>query len=204
GGTAMLKDGLGLDVELAALDDRLVFSTRGGLWTSDGTAGGTVLVKALPFYPNGIKAVKGGVYFSDGRGQLWKSDLTSAGTSLVADVDPGYVFHDLTPAAITNVLGRIFFRAIDLAHGNELWTTDGSPGGAHVIDVNSAGGSAPDSFVSYQGQLLFAANGGDGYQLWRADGGGQGAVEVKAINPSGDASPTNLRVVGKEVFFSAD
>jgi len=83
GGTLMLKDSLGLDVELAALHDRLVFSTRGGLWTSDGTAGGTALVKALPFYPNGIKSVRGGVYFSDGRGQLWKSDLTEAGTSLV-------------------------------------------------------------------------------------------------------------------------
>ena len=203
-GTVSLASGLGLDVELVATDTMLVFSTRGGLWKSDGTVAGTTVVANLPFYPNGIKAVKGGVYFSDGRGQLWKSDLTAAGTSLVVDIDPGYVFHDLTPAAITNVQGRIFFRAIDLAHGNELWTTDGSPGGAHVIDVNPSGGSAPDSFVSYQGQLLFSANGGDGYQLWRADGAGQSAVEVKKINPSGDASPTGLRVVGKEVFFSAD
>src|SRR5262249_1096910 len=75
-----------LDVELVALDDRLVFSTRGGLWTSDGTPGGTVLVKALPFYPNGIKSVRGGVYFSDGRGQLWKSHLTEAGTTLLRDI----------------------------------------------------------------------------------------------------------------------
>src|SRR5262249_54425844 len=67
GGTLMLKDSLGLDVELAALDDRLVFSTRGGLWTSDGTPGGTVLVKALPLYPHGIKGGPGGRHLRDGR-----------------------------------------------------------------------------------------------------------------------------------------
>ena len=70
--TTILKDGLGLDVELAAARSLLVFSTRGALWKSDGTPAGTVVVKALPFYPNGIKAVGDVVYFSDGRGQLWE------------------------------------------------------------------------------------------------------------------------------------
>ena len=203
-GTVSLASGLGLDVELVAVDTTLVFSTRGALWKSDGTVAGTKVVANVPFYPNGIKAVNDGVYFSDGRGQLWWSDLTEAGTVLVEDIDPYYVFHDLTPAAITNVQGRIFFRAIDRDHGNELWTTNGSPGGAHVLDVNPAGGSAPSSFVSFQGRLLFAADGGDGYELWRSDGTDGGTVEVKEINPTGDAWPMNLRAVGKKVFFSAD
>ena len=137
GGTVLLRDGLGLDVELVALDDRLVFSTRGGLWTSDGTPGGTILVKALPFYPNGIKSVRGGVYFSDGRGQLWKSDLTDAGTTLVRDIPPGFVFHDLTPAAITSTGDGVFFRAVDAAIGTELWRSDGTADGTMpVIDLN--------------------------------------------------------------------
>jgi ELWxxDGT repeat protein/cysteine-rich repeat protein len=203
-GTVSLASGLGLDVELVAVHETLVFSSRGALWKSNGTVAGTSVVVHLPFYPNGIKADGNAVYFSDGQGELWYSDLTVNGTGLIVDVDPGYVFHDLTPAAITNVRGRIFFRAIDFAHGNELWTTDGSPSGSHVIDVNPSGGSAPSAFTSYQGQLLFAADGGDGYELWRADGTGQGAVEVKEINPTGDAWPMNLRVVGQEVFFSAD
>jgi ELWxxDGT repeat protein len=140
-GTTMLKDALGLDVELVALDDRLVFSTRGGLWTSDGTPGGTVLVKALPFYPNGIKSVRGGVYFSDGRGELWKSDLTEAGTTLVRDIPPGFVFHDLTPAAITNAGDTVFFRAVDAAIGTELWKSDGTlDGTVPVADLNPVGG----------------------------------------------------------------
>jgi ELWxxDGT repeat protein len=125
--TVVLKDGLGLDVELVEVADLLVFGTRGALWKSDGTPAGTVVVKELPFYPNGIKNVRGTVYFSDGRGQLWRSDLTAEGTRLVRDIEPGFPFHDLTPAAITNVNGKIVFRAVNAEIGNELWTSDAPP-----------------------------------------------------------------------------
>jgi ELWxxDGT repeat protein len=205
-GTVMLKDGLGLDVELVALDDRLVFSTRGGLWTSDGTPGGTALVKALPFYPNGIKSVRGGIYFSDGRGQLWKSDLTEVGTTLVRDIPPGFVFHDLTPAAITNAGDTVFFRAVDAAIGTELWKSDGTENGTMpVIDLNPIGGSAPSEFLNVRGTLYFSATDGQsGYELWRSDGTAAGTVRVKDINPTGDAWPMLLRLIGDTIFFSAD
>jgi len=146
-GTVSLVSGLGLDVELVPVDATLVFSSRGKLWKTDGTAAGTTVVSELPFYPNGIKPGKNGVYFTDGRGQLWKSDLTAAGTVLVKDIPPGYVFHDLTPAAITTVLGRIFFRAIDVTHGNELWVSNGTEDGTTVLDLNPFAGSGPGSKV---------------------------------------------------------
>ncbi len=204
--TAMLKDGLGLDVELAAARSLLVFSTRGALWKSDGTPAGTVVVKALPFYPNGIKAVGDAVYFSDGRGQLWKSDLTEAGTVLVRDIDPDFLFHDLTPAAITNANGRVFFRAVDRAIGTELWTSDGTPEGtAPVVDLNPSGGSTPSFMLNVAGTVFFSATDGvSGYELWRSDGTAAGTVRVKDINPSGDAWPRNLRLMGGTVYFSAD
>src|SRR5262249_8037881 len=105
--------------------------------------GGTVLVKALPLYPNGIKGVPGGVYFSDGRGQLWKSDLTEAGTTLVRDIPPGFVFHDLTPAAITDAGDAVFFRAVDAAIGSELWRGEGTESGTgRLTDLSPPGGSA--------------------------------------------------------------
>ncbi len=206
GGTVLLRDGLGLDIELVALDDRLVFSTRGGLWTSDGTPGGTILVKALPFYPNGIKSVRRGVYFSDGRGQLWKSDLTDAGTTLVRDIPPGFVFHDLTPAAITSTGDGVFFRAVDAAIGTELWRSDGTADGTMpVIDLNPIGGSAPGEFLNVRGTLYFSATDGQrGYELWRSDGTAAGTVLVKDINPTGDAWPMLLRLVGDTFYFSAD
>ena len=82
---------------------------------------GTTVVAELPFYPNGIKRIDDDVFFSDGRGQLWRSDLTAPGTTLLKDIPPGFLFHDLTPAAITNVSGFLFFRAVDAVHGSELW-----------------------------------------------------------------------------------
>src|SRR5262245_19415632 len=205
-GTVMLKDALGLDVELVDVDDRLVFSTRGGLWTSDGTPGGTHLVAALPFYPNGIKSVRGSVSFTDGRGSLWKSDLTPAGTTLVRHIEPGFVFHDLTPAAITNVNGMVFFRAVDASIGNELWKSDGSTEGTvPVADLNPFGGSAPDEMINVDGTLFFSATDGQsGYELWRSDGTLPGTVRVKDINPLGDAWPRLLRRVGDSIYFSAD
>ena len=214
GGTLMLKDSLGLDVELAALDDRLVFSTRGGLWTSDGTPGGTVLVKALPLYPNGIKGVPGGVYFSDGRGQLWKSDLTEAGTTLVRDIPPGFVFHDLTPAAITDAGGTVFFRAVDAAIGTELWKSDGTENGTMpVIDLNPTGGSAPRELLNVRGTLYFSATDGQsGHELWRSDGtaalrcrgAGKGGVEQQHAHgqqrPTASAQVLPHAPAGKQVM----
>jgi ELWxxDGT repeat protein/cysteine-rich repeat protein len=202
-GTVSLADSLGLDVELVAVDDTLVFSTRGALWKSDGT--GTGPVQRLPFYPNGIKSVRREVYFSSGRGELWKSDLTAAGTVLVKDIPPGSRFHDLTPAAITNVQGTIFFRAVETNHGSELWTSDGTADGTTVIDVNPGSiGSAPGFMLSHAGSLYFSASdGAAGNELWRSDGP-QATARVKDINPAGDSWPLSLRSAGKVFFFSAD
>ena len=204
--TVVLKDGLGLDVELVEVDGLLVFGTRGALWKSDGTPQGTVVVKALPFYPNGIKNVRGTAYFSDGRGQLWKSDLTAEGTTLVRDIEPGFLFHDLTPAAITNLNGKIVFRAVNAEIGNELWTSDGTPEGTvPVADLNPHGASAPRELLSTDGVAYFSAtDGSSGYELWRSDGTAAGTVRLKDINPTGDSWPMNLRLVADTIFFSAD
>lgn len=201
----LLRDSLGFDVELASAGRVLVFSTRGALWTSDGTPEGTRIVKELPFYPYGIKPRGHEVYFSNGRGQLWKSDLTSDGTTLVADIPPGFVFHDLTPAAITQGAFSIFFRAIDATVGNELWVTDGTPEGTQPIDLQPNGGSNPGQMLHVGGTQYFSANGGStGYELWKSDGTVPGTVLVKDINPGGDAWPMQPRVMDGIVYFRAD
>src|SRR5262245_47273493 len=205
-GAVLLREGLGLDIELSEVGKQLVFGTRGALWKSDGTPAGTVVVKELPFYPNGIKNVRGTAYFSDARGQLWKSDLTAEGTVLVRDIDPGFVFHDLTPAAITSVSGGIVFRAVTKDIGTELWRSDGTPEGTMpVVDLNPYGGSVPSEMLSVGGEVYFSATDGiSGYELWRSDGTAAGTLRVKDINPTGDSWPMHLRLVGDTIFFSAD
>ncbi|MCA9170423.1 MAG: hypothetical protein KDB23_22250, partial [Planctomycetales bacterium] len=119
-------------------------STEGGeLWTTDGTASGTVLVKDIDSgtftnsygtYPNssnpqGLTAVGGVLFFSatdstNGR-ELWKSDGTAAGTVLVKDIFPGsspytYDGYDYgeqpnngSPSFLTAVGGTLYFAADD-------------------------------------------------------------------------------------------
>src|SRR5262245_49431891 len=85
------------------LGGTLYFSADDGvhgeeLWTSDGTADGTVLVKDINpgsagSYPNRLTMVNGVVYFSCNDGvhdfELWRSDGTETGTFLVKDINPG-------------------------------------------------------------------------------------------------------------------
>jgi ELWxxDGT repeat protein len=204
-GTLLLRADLGLDVELLPAGDRLVFSTRGALWTSDGTPEGTTVVTELPFYPNSIKRIGDDVFFSDGRGQLWRSDLTAPGTTLVKDIPPGFLFHDLTPAALTDLGGFLFFRAVDATHGSELWFSDGTTDGTIPIDINPFAGSAPGYFATTSTRLFCSASDGVyGYELWRSDGTADGTTMVRDINPIGDSWPRNLRVIDDVVFFSAD
>ena len=77
-----------------------------GLWKSDGTAAGTVLVKDVSpgvssSHPRSLTAVGNTLYFraDDGSSgvELWKSDGTSAGTVQVMDLNPG----------VANGFGRI-------------------------------------------------------------------------------------------------
>jgi ELWxxDGT repeat protein len=100
------------------------------LWTSDGTAEGTRLVKdILPgpdgAFPRDLTDVNGTLYFAAHDGltgrELWKSDGTEAGTVRVADIHPG--IGSAAPSALANVDGTLFFRATDGLEGTELWRT---------------------------------------------------------------------------------
>src|SRR5687768_9141240 len=116
------------------------------LWRSDGTAGGTWVVKdiapgaepsAVGMLQDSIVAADDGtLYFSadDGQGghELWKSDGTDAGTVLVADIRPGpagsYPAH-----LVADGSGGVYFHADDGATGIELWHSDGTAEGTALV-----------------------------------------------------------------------
>jgi ELWxxDGT repeat protein len=98
------------------------------LWTSAGTAAGTILVKDINPGGAGSNAsnltnANGSLYFAANDGthgtELWKSNGTAAGTVLVADINPGAA--DSVPAYLTVSGGHLFFSADDGVHGTELW-----------------------------------------------------------------------------------
>jgi ELWxxDGT repeat protein len=98
------------------------------LWTSDGTAAGTVRVKDIVpgtggSAPESLTDVNGTLFFVADDGvsgrELWMSDGTEARTVVVADVVPGY--RGSYPEQLTAVGSWLFFSAIGDDVGRELW-----------------------------------------------------------------------------------
>jgi len=177
-----------------------------GLWKSDGTKTGTVLVKNVA--PLEFGNANGTVFFPanslTGPGyDLWKSDGTTAGTVIVKHFDSA-TFE--APRNFVNVNGALFFQASDGVNGQELWKTDGTTAGTLLVkDINlGAGNSSPVYLANINGRLLFTANDGtNGNELWKSDGTTAGTVLVKDIVPGPASSrPYEFTNVGGTTFFS--
>jgi ELWxxDGT repeat protein len=202
------------------------------LWMSDGTT--TALVKDVrPGSQSGLDTsfsdltnVGGTLYFVatdgldvDGR-ELWKSDGTAAGTVMVKDIATGHDVnnnnnaYESDPAYLTNVNGTLFFAARDdnatVAHGNELWKSDGTAAGTTMVAdiVSGSGSSFPIGLTNVSGSLFFFAyTPASNYQLWKSDGTAAGTVMVKTINPTGSAYVTGITApvnVNGVLYFAAD
>src|SRR5262249_13992378 len=197
------------------------------LWKSDGTTAGTVLVKDIfpgpNFgYPERLTAVGGTLFFAANDGtngqELWKSDGTAAGTVLVKDINPGSSLgsgYSSRPFYLAAVGGVLFFTGDDGDHGRELWKSDGSPGGAVLVnDINpdtNPFGPSPNNLAAVGGTLFFAADDGvNGRELWKSNGTEAGTVLVKDINPGSSygfplgSFPHYLTNVAGTLFFAAN
>ena len=144
--------------------------TGNELWTSDGTAAGTVLVKdirpgTLGGFPSNLTCIGKGVYFSaigpTNGAELWFSDGTAAGTKEVCDLRKGSL--SSFPSNLTVCGGKLFFTANDGKTGTELWVIR-SPGATKEI----LGQGSPPSFPTLDadknpvigGSLTITAAGG--------------------------------------------
>jgi ELWxxDGT repeat protein len=155
------------------------------LWKSDGTPGGTTLVKDIApgpelAYPLDLTDMNGTLLFTaddgttlffranDGRGyELWRSDGTGAGTLLVREIAPGP--GGSVPASLTSVNGRLVFSASDGQSGYELWRSDGTFGGTMLVQDSAPGrANANPAGYTLTGTRLFfsAAIEGSGRELW--------------------------------------
>lgn len=179
-----------------------------GLWRTDGTAGGTALVRAFAWEPSLLTASSSLLFFAaedagDGR-ELWRSDGTSAGTAMVVDVPDG----ELSPEDLTLVDGTLFFVANVANSGEELWVSDGtSAGTVRVSEVNSdpnEGGNL-GGLEALGGTLIFNADDGiHGNEPWRSDGTEVGTGLLSNINTQALGSEPNLLTsFGDDLYFIA-
>ncbi len=108
---------------------------------------------------------------------------------------------------MVNVSGTLYFKANDGTHGNELWKSDGTPGGTSLVqDINpGSGSSSPAYLTDVDGTLYFvASDGAHGLELWTSDGTPDGTSLVKDIWPGGGSSiPRYLTNVDGTLYFSA-
>ena len=178
------------------------------LWTSDGTASGTMRVKDInpsgSSSPNYLVHNGTDLYFvatDPVNGQeVWKSDGTTAGTNIVKDIVSGSgSSFARTLFAASN--GHVYFSATNGTSGNELWKTDGTSAGTVMLkDIRSGSASSfPSKFVQIGSKVYFTANSGAGYTWWRTDGTSAGTVSVSA----GITNISDYIVMGNALLFTA-
>ncbi len=135
------------------------------------------------------------------------------------DITAGFAATDATFALTTEddragtfkstieVIGdQMFFTATNAANGDELYVTDGTAAGTHLLkDINpGAGNSSPRYLVVLGDKLYFQADDGShGNELWESDGTEAGTKMVADINPAGSSSPDMLTSLGNKIIFRA-
>ena len=175
------------------------------LWKLD-SSGIATIVSDTVFAPSYLTNVNGVLFFRGADAivgeELFRSDGTPAGTYSVSDIQPGPIFQGQGSSGIrslTNVSGRLFFRAFD-GDSEDLWTSDGSVGGTHIIDIPTPGGSQPFWLTNVGGVLYFSATDGNGFELWKSDGTNEGTVELSQSFSFGAQHITN---VNGTAYFAA-
>lgn len=189
------------------------YSGASELWKTDGTAGGTVLVKNITgsAYPAGrLTDVNGTLYFvddilSDQYGnEIWRSDGTTAGTSMVKAIGGG---SGSAPRYLTNYNGTLYFSADDGVHDRQIWKTDGTPAGTVMVHevYNAVGNNPPNpQDLAVLGNKLVFRMTRDGYgrEWWYTDGTPAGPTLIANIETGVLVSTSDEFVVaGNSLYY---
>ena len=184
------------------------------LWVTDGTGAGTGPLTAFTldqapqfgYGPPTVVELGSQAMFvvqtaSDHAPQLWASGPTPAAAVEIADVAGGF--------PLLLVGNRLLYTAYaQQGVSMTLSSTDGTPSGtlllANGLCPGSCGASAVAGIAFAGGSAFFAADAGQGFQLWRSDGtpgGTRAFTDVAGNAPNLD--PARLAVLGGELFFAA-
>jgi ELWxxDGT repeat protein len=199
------------------------------LWRTDGTSGGTTLVIDLfqgssNGLPGNLRVAGGSLYFhgfTEPTGsKVFRSNGTRAGTQLLVDTFPGAAdgpFGPPLPGEFTTLGSNVLFAATDAKLGYELWITDGSPAGTHLLKDIHPGEqwSVPADLIPFRDRVYFAADDSsitnpDGTvtfdrELFVTDGTEAGTGRLIDINRGPQPSiPILFTPFGRQLLFRAD
>jgi ELWxxDGT repeat protein len=209
---------LSLPGDFIRVNGRLLFSTLGSrngdegiLWSTDGTAAGTVMVSSAlcpspctairPLGTVGDVALLAGISESGGS-RLWRSDGTPEGTFLLPG--PLTILSDDTRIA-QNLPGFLLFVACDDATGCEIWRSDGTREGTEVVSDIYPGlfGSYPRHLTAWRGRVYFLAETYPQTGLWSTDGTAAGTRFVAPSSADLDREENVLVATPSRLFFTS-
>ena len=153
------------------------------LYMTDGTAAGTVIIKEA-IRPAGIAGVHpilgADIYFSkdnlNGTYGLWKTDGTT--TVLVKD----NILNVERPGWFAVMNNKLYLNVAEATTGTELWVTDGTTTGTHIVINLSTNSGNPKGMMVYNSKLYFSASDDThGEELFVTDGTEAGTKLVKDI-----------------------
>lgn len=161
-----------LDKPMVAFNGKVYFqgcTTLGlyQLFSSDGTAAGTSLIKAGVYNPDNFIVYKNELYFAAGNSndELWKTDGTASGTIKIAT------------CAFRNPI--IFNNQMFFTPSNNLWKSDGTTAGTVLVKnaVGQISGANNDGvYTSYMKSILTAPY--YEMQYYKSNGVVDGTVQV--------------------------
>jgi ELWxxDGT repeat protein len=210
------------------------------IWRTDGTPGGTGLF--LDLIPEGnsyhgynffdhqsapTQFVTAGnkmffvannndfFYFGFGHRQLYVTDGTVAGTQRLSNIQQTFPYPTNSDLQDLTLVGdRVFFTAHSGNNARELWVSNGTTAGTHmVIDLTPGsstvfGISTPTSSFTSSTRHDFAALGEflvfhRNNQLWISDGTAAGTQLLLTTDQQTADTPRDMTVVGSTLFFAA-
>ena len=219
--------------DFIAFNDQVYFSARHsspnhddfaqGLWKSDGTKEGTILVKDITLnrpaasYKGKIQLNNKLYFYAREHGErpytLWSSDGTGEGTVKLIEVGQSSPSQGITnPGSITKSGNSIYFVHKNHETGRELWRTNDNDQITMVKDIFPGKENAfayydhQASMLDLNDEVLFKANDGvHGFELWKSNGTEQGTVMIKDIFPGESGSGlTDLTLYNGLVYFLAN
>lgn len=106
------------------------------------------------------------------------------------------------PVVEAAVGDRVWFAADDPVHGRELWVSDGTAAGTHMVADIAPGRaySSPDDITPTTDGVFFTASSEGSRRVWYSDGTAAGTRSVAPLNGSVDFMAAH----GDRVFYGAD
>jgi len=169
--------------------------------------------------PSNMKTIGDTLFFStdidsaEGN-ELFKADGSTF--SLVKDIYPGET--SSSPSKLTPIGNKLYFTATTDTEGRELWVSDGTEAGTHIVkDINPGtkllnGIESPDDsyitrMTAMDNKLYFAATQNHDKEPWVSDGTENGTKLLVDVNkePSSGLTPeSNIYMVGDKFIFLKD